>query len=249
MESARHELILLVQLQQIYNQIAEAIRERQTPPPEVEQLQEQNRNRELELEEMEGHVEVHSQELRETRKREDEWRLELEHFQKQKAIVTNEREFTAVISEIDYATKALNDILARREELENAIADLNAEIETRRSSRPEEEAEHREVVEHWEGRKSELKQSIHDLAEAAHGKEAELSPKHRARFHRLLESKRGTAVAAVVDGSCSVCHFAVRPHLQQRVRRGDELIACEHCHRILFLPDILDDASSETSTG
>ncbi len=249
MESARHELILLVQLQQIYNQIAEAIRERQTPPPEVEQLQEQNRDRELELEEMEGHVEVHSQELQEIRKREDEWRLELEHFQKQKAIVTNEREFTAVISEIDYATKALNDILARREELENTIAELNSEIETRRSSRPEEEEEHRQVVDHWEGRKSELKQSIHGLAEAAHSKEAELSPKHRARFHRLLESKRGTAVAAVVDGSCSVCHFALRPHLQQRVRRCDELIACEHCHRILFLPDILDDASSETSTG
>ena len=54
-------------------------------------------------------------ELKEVRKKEEEWKLELEHFQRQKGMVTNEREFTAVISEIDYATKALEEAAARRQ--------------------------------------------------------------------------------------------------------------------------------------
>ena len=66
---------------------------------------------------------------------------------------------------------------------------------------------------------------------------------------RLLESKKGTAVAAVVDGSCSLCHFALRPHLQQRVRRCEEIISCETCHRILFMEETLDEVTSASESA
>lgn len=249
MESVRHDLVLLVRLQGTYDRIAEAIRERQTPPPEVRELQEQNRKRQNELLEMEARVAEHSEELIKVKKKEEEWKLELAHFQRQKGMVTNEREFTAVISEIDYAEKALNEAAARREELETAIADLTDEIDARQKARPEEETAHHEVVAGWEQRKDELRGQVHDLAEQAKQTEADLSPKHRARFLRLLESKKGTAVAAVTEGTCSVCHFAVRPHLQQRVRRCQEIIVCEHCHRILFFEEIVDQGVPEVNAS
>jgi predicted nucleic acid-binding Zn-ribbon protein len=248
-ESVHHDLVLLVRLQRTYDRIAEAIRERQTPPPEVKQLQEENRTRRSELLEMEARLAQHSEELLQVKKKEEEWKLELAHFQRQKGMVTNEREFTAVISEIDYATKALNDAVARRQELEAAITELSEEIETRREARPEEESTHQEVVAAWEQRKDELRQQVHDLAEQAQQIETDLNPKHRARFLRLLESKKGTAVAAVAEGSCSVCHFSVRPHLQQRVRRCQEIIVCEHCHRILFFEEIVNQGVPEVTTG
>ena len=56
MESVRHDLVLLVRLQGTYDRIAEAIRERQTPPPEVRELHEENRKRQAELSEMEARV-------------------------------------------------------------------------------------------------------------------------------------------------------------------------------------------------
>jgi hypothetical protein len=194
-----------------------------------------------ELEEMERQLEAHEEEIKEVRKKEAEWELELEHFQKQKGMVTNEREFTAVISEIDYATKALVETSARRKELEEAITQLTQEIEERREARPEEETAQSEVVTAWEKRKDELLERVHELAAEAKKVEAEIQPKHRARFLRLLESKQGTSVSKVVDGSCSVCHFALRPHLQQRVRRCEEIIDCEHCHRILYIEETLTE--------
>ena len=238
--NASHDLILLVRLQGVYDSISRSIAERNSPPPEIRELQEANRLRAHELEEFEKQVAVHEEELKEVRKKEAEWELELEHFQKQKGMVTNEREFTAVISEIDYATKAIEETMNRRKELEETNAGLQAEIETRRKTGPEEEATHKEVVASWEAQKKKTLRKVHKLSKEAKTVEAEIHPKHRAQFLRLLESKRGTAISAVVDGSCSVCHFALRPHLQQRVRRCEEIIDCEHCHRILYAGETLE---------
>jgi predicted nucleic acid-binding Zn-ribbon protein len=248
-ENARHDLILLVRLQELYDRIAAAIRERQTPPPEVQELQQANVERQAELETFEKQIRNFQKELAEIHKKEEEWKLELEHFQRQKGMVTNEREFTAVISEIDYATRALDEATARRRELEDAVKALNADIEERRSSRPEEEAAHREVVERWNARKDELMASVHELVAKTKEIEQDLTPKHRARFMRLLESKKGTAVAVVTEGSCSLCHFALRPHLQQRVRRCEEIISCETCHRILYMEELLDEVGTASESA
>jgi predicted nucleic acid-binding Zn-ribbon protein len=248
-ESVHHDLVILVRLQSIYDQIARAIEERQTPPPEVEELQLANVRRQQELEELEQQIGKHQEELREVHKKEQEWTLELEHFQKQKGMVTNEREFTAVISEIDYATKALEEASQRRQELESSIEEISTDVASRRDSRADEEMAQNEVVQEWEQRKTELLTEVHELSTEAKRLEGELSPSHRARFLRLLESKKGTAMSAVAEGSCSVCHFAVRPHLRQRVRRCQEIITCEYCHRILFFADIIASEPSEATTG
>ena len=239
--NAYHDLVHLVRLQKVYDAISEAIAAHNTPPVEIRSLEEANRLRLEELQEMERQSEAHGEEIKEVRKKEAEWELELEHFQKQKSSVTNEREFTAVISEIDYATKAIEETSARRKELEEAIDQLTTEIEERRNARPEEETAQTEVVTAWEKQKAKLLRRVHKLSKEAKKVEEEIQPKNRARFLRLLESKQGTSVAKVVDGSCSLCHFALRPHLQQRVRRCEEIIDCEHCHRILYIEETLTD--------
>jgi predicted nucleic acid-binding Zn-ribbon protein len=247
--SVYKDLVQLVRLQEIYDSIAQSIAERSSPPPEIRELQEANRLRQEELEELERQMMAHEEEIKEVRKKQSEWELELEHFQKQKGMVTNEREFTAVISEIDYATKAIDESSARREELEESISQLKKELAERREARPEEESTQNEVMAAWEERKKELLEKVHALSAEAKKTEAEIQPKIRSRFLRLLESKGGTAISEVIDGSCSLCHFALRPHLQQRVRRVEEIIDCEHCHRIFFTGEILTRDDSDADDG
>lgn len=238
MDSARNDLKLMIYLQETYDRIAEAIVEQRTPPDDVRELQEENLRRQEELEELEKAIEAKNVELAEVGKRAEESRLELEHFQKQKALVTNEREFTAVINEIDFATRALNEAESRQQELKGEIESLTTDIASRRESRPEEEASHREVAQRWDARKQELTEAIHRLASETRETEEKLQPANRSRFLRLLKNKQGKAMAPVIEGSCSLCHFELRPHLQQRVRRAQEIITCEHCHRILYLPEL-----------
>ncbi len=238
MENAHDDLVLMVRLQGIYDRIAENLRRLESPPEEVRQLERENRRRRRELEELERRQRELAGELEEVRRTEAQWQRELEHFQKQKAMVTNEREFTAVINEIDYAERTLREARERRESLEGELAALEEEITARRTARPEEEERHRAVSEAWQRTRDELEEAIHELLARARELEDRLSPPNRSRFRRLLESKHGTPLAPVVEGACSFCHFQLRPHLQQRVRRAQEIIQCEHCHRILYLPEL-----------
>jgi predicted nucleic acid-binding Zn-ribbon protein len=237
-DDARNNLILMVRLQRLYDRIADRLRKRSSPPPEVQELERQNRERERELAEMEERIAGLEAELSDVVRKEEQCTIELEHFQKQKGMVTNEREFTAVINEIDFATKELEQARSRKQEILEEIGGLREEIDARRKARPEEEAAHREVTESWERTRTELTDEIHALMEQAKALEEQLSPPNRSRFRQLLERKHGTPVVAVIEGSCSFCHFTLRPHLQQRVRRAQEIIQCEHCRRILYLPEL-----------
>ncbi len=247
MNTAHHDLVLMIRLQSLYDGITQALQDRQNAPPEVKALEETNRQRKAELVDLEAQIAASEEELQEVHKGEAEWRLELEHFQKQKGMVTNEREFTAVISEIDYATKELETRKARREELEATIGQIGDDIKARRKTQPEEEAAQKEITTGWETTKTDLKLKVHQLALDANALEEELHPKNRASFLRLLKSKKGIAISAVVDGSCHVCHFKLRPHLMQRVRRCEEIIACEYCHRVLYREDALSDMNEGES--
>lgn len=57
-----------------------------------------------------------------------------------------------------------------------------------------------------------------------------------ARYDDLRAKKRGVAVAALKDGSCSVCGVEQTVLLVQQVRSGQQLVPCLSCGRILALP-------------
>ena len=52
--------------------------------------------------------------------------------------------------------------------------------------------------------------------------------------YERIRGRRGAALAEMVDGRCSVCHIAVRPQFLQDVKRGEQVLFCESCQRILY---------------
>ena len=55
-------------------------------------------------------------------------------------------------------------------------------------------------------------------------------------YDRLAQRSRdGIAVAEVVNGSCSACDIHLRPQVQLNVKKGDEIITCENCTRIMYI--------------
>jgi predicted nucleic acid-binding Zn-ribbon protein len=56
-----------------------------------------------------------------------------------------------------------------------------------------------------------------------------------ATFNRIATRIRdGIAVAEVKNAACSACFMALRPQMFAEIRRGDEIITCENCNRILY---------------
>jgi predicted nucleic acid-binding Zn-ribbon protein len=62
----------------------------------------------------------------------------------------------------------------------------------------------------------------------------QLQPETLRLFDHVARQRKGQAVAEARDGTCSVCHVRMRPQIYNEVRRGEALIQCESCQRILY---------------
>jgi uncharacterized protein len=52
-------------------------------------------------------------------------------------------------------------------------------------------------------------------------------------FQRIAKV-RGTAVARAVDERCTICQVRLRPAVFSEVRKGESLVQCDSCNRILY---------------
>ncbi|MEK6288560.1 MAG: C4-type zinc ribbon domain-containing protein [Acidobacteriota bacterium] len=161
-----------------------------------------------------------------------------EKFERDKTKVQNEKEYTAVLREIDTARKHISaletEIIKRMEEIETFDAELavktpgverlRAEVDLSLAAlqKEQEEADH-VLVEFGERRK----------------KLAGQMPRHLfSTYERMSRLGRGQALAEVrSNGICSACRVRVRPKIFSDVRKGDQLIICENCGRILYYRD------------
>ena len=56
-----------------------------------------------------------------------------------------------------------------------------------------------------------------------------------AQYVRIVARIRdGVAVAEARNGACMACFMALRPQAMAQVRRGEEIITCDNCNRILY---------------
>ena len=62
---------------------------------------------------------------------------------------------------------------------------------------------------------------------------AEISPQVFANYERIRR-KSPLAVAEATDGRCSACQLELRLQLFQELRRGDRILQCENCRRLLY---------------
>ena len=150
--------------------------------------------------------------------------------------VKTNREYQALQHEIQMA----DDEIKRLEDriLENMLAldDTNTSIAEAEAARTE--AEHA-VTAQKQTLELERQHAEGSLAEIARQREAivaKISPQAYAIFDTVSRGRKSPAVAAVVNGLCSVCHVRIRPQIDQDVRRREQIVQCESCTRVLYHP-------------
>lgn len=163
--------------------------------------------------------------------------------------VRNEKEYVTVLREIDAAKKHISaletEILKRMEENEQLEADLK--VYTPDIERKREEVDRQLAVladEHADG---ELR--ITSLTARRDALAAAIPRSLLAVYERVARLRRGQALAEVRDSTCTACRMRVRPKIFSDVRKGDQLIACDNCSRILFYrPDSMQSAEAAISS-
>jgi len=61
-------------------------------------------------------------------------------------------------------------------------------------------------------------------------------PKPTSNLYSRIKARirDGVAVAEARNRSCTACFMSLRPQVMAEIRRGDEIITCDNCGRILF---------------
>ncbi|HZI20034.1 MAG TPA: C4-type zinc ribbon domain-containing protein [Pyrinomonadaceae bacterium] len=148
---------------------------------------------------------------------------------------TNSKSYEAAIRESDAAKKHIADletkILEQMEQLEQAekgLAEHEPEVARLRGERDEKlvafEQQSRGWAEEIERMRAERERIF-----------AGLSPSARTLYQRISTRIRdGVAVAEARNASCSACFISLRPQVMAEIRRGQEIIQCDNCNRILF---------------
>jgi predicted nucleic acid-binding Zn-ribbon protein len=62
-------------------------------------------------------------------------------------------------------------------------------------------------------------------------------------YQRLFKPKKGMPVARVQHGICEGCSMKVPPHLVNEIRKIKGLVFCQHCARILVVPEGLEQGA------
>lgn len=157
-------------------------------------------------------------------------------------------EYTAAIREADAARKQISgletQVLEQMEQLEQAEAALNeraAEIASLNSDR--------------EARLKSFDDdagTIGDRLATARKERDELFaalPKPLSAMYARIRARirDGVAVAEAVNRSCSACFMALRPQMMAEIRRGDEVITCDNCGRILYVAPPADSVKTDVA--
>jgi uncharacterized protein len=87
-----------------------------------------------------------------------------------------------------------------------------------------------------EAERARLEAELAGLTATRAGIEKQMSPEYVRLFNDGVATRRGVAVSAIRDGHCQACQVTVRPQQIMQARKGDDIVLCESCKRILYVP-------------
>lgn len=228
------QLQFLIELQKFDLRIFEILEQRQHIPELIKTAQAPSLELAHRLKVIKEAGEVLTKERRSS---EQELSVQEEHIHKIRGrlneLKTN-KEYQAHLFEIELARK-------KKDLLEEAVLTVLERIEQNEKEAKELEERLREAEQRFGSETAQLESQVNklnqELSELEHQHQEHarrMDAKILARYSKLKSARKGFAVAQVRNGTCSGCRLQIPPQLIAEVKRGDELLNCTYCYRILY---------------
>ena len=147
--------------------------------------------------------------------------------------ITNNKEYFAALKEIESSEKEMNafetsllELLEEMEELQSRIGDQQSLLTEKREAIATLEAETSSQVKKLAKKSSSSQRERKKII-------ALLDERLLARYDRIRR-RFPNAVVNVVRGTCMGCHVNVPPQVYINLLKGDEILNCPNCQRIMY---------------
>lgn len=232
----------IVELQEALNELRETEARLAGIPDWMRDLHEEHAHRRGEIERLDADIEAAAAARRTAESGLAEAQERLKKYQQQISLVSTQREYGALLKEIDTVkaqiAKLEEEALQALDRLEKARAGSDSE----RVQFTDLDSRYAAELDRWEREKPEVARRVDELRVRIAALRARLPRQVAAQFDRVLARHGREAVAAVRRGergvhSCSACNYRVRPQTVVEIRNTGNLVQCDACKRILFVPD------------
>ncbi len=241
------DLKLVIRLQEIDSRLVELTREIAALPKHIAEIEKRLVSHERKLEADRAALAANQKEWK---KCEGDIQVQEQKISKLKDQMldakTNEV-YRAFQNEIEFCQKEIRksedrilELMAEAEPLEKNVKAAETALKAEKAEVEGEKAETRKRSAADEKSAAELRQERAALVK-------ETSPAIYQRYERVRKGRRGVAVAEAADGRCSACNMTLRLQFFQDLKKGDQVMTCESCQRILYYnpPASLEDLTGE----
>lgn len=223
-------------------------------PDWMRELHEEHKAQLAEIAALEEAAEVAAKERRTAEAATADAQEKLKKYQQQINKVSNQREYGALLQEIDTVKRQITtseeQAFSFLERAEQAQKDLEAKREAFRELAERYAAE----TARWEAEKPAISKQIKTLQGRIAGYREQLPKNVVSQFERILERNPTGAMAPVRlierpgskgprEWHCGSCNYRVRPQVVVEIRNSGTMVQCESCKRILYL----EPAEEETA--
>jgi len=179
-----------------------------------------------------------------------EQRTRMEKAERDLMASNNAKVYEAAIRERDAAKKHISELETKVLEQMEAAESAEKTLAEREPEFARLRAEHEERLKAFEEQTRSWGEELESRRAERERMFASLPPGIKATYQRIVARIRdGVALAEARNGSCSACFMALRPQLMAEIRRGDDIIICDNCNRILYYQPATQQHGTTVSAG
>jgi uncharacterized protein len=148
--------------------------------------------------------------------------------------VKNNKEYQAMLKEIETAERARNDI-------ESQVITILEELDKLSVLVKKDEETLTQAVENHEQEKKIIEDDLKtidaeaiDLAQKYDDLKKDIPADLLAQYERVKKRSKGIGVISVWKEVCNGCHMNIPPQLYNELQKSNELLSCPNCHRIMY---------------
>ena len=243
----KEKLNQLIHLQDCDSRIQEILERKNKGPLQIERLEKDLTSRKQEFDEDQTQLNSLKKERKDKEEEVQDIDLSLKKSQSKLTDIKNNKGYQAALKEIENLKKQQNRI-------EDDILILMENIEEMETKCSHNEQAKKELQTKFEQTKEGLLQELELLDQEYNKIKEEKSSFSNLiekdllnRYSYLRDRMGGRAVGPVINGICQACHMGIPPQKFNELRRGNTLLFCPNCRRIIYWAE--DEYYKENHVG
>lgn len=247
MDNLREAMKFILDIQELDMKMLRLMKVKRERQKEIEQIEALRKELHLQITDKENEVADLSKQIQVLEQKIQEIVAKAKKLEAQQSSVKKVEEFNALTQEMTalerekIATEQkVSDLVDKRVAGEELLAKIKESLSSSEENSLVLEREIQDSIKLINEEGSHLKSERENLAKKANGELLHI-------YERLLRNKKDRVVVPIENRTCAGCHITLTAQHENIVRKGENIIFCEHCSRIHYWQEPQEVATEESA--